>query len=169
MKQTEPAAFPDLRKAIGALQAGHAKTVRAGHVDLGKGLWLSCDPKGQTEMACRPAGESFQISITGGDSGWWTCLGMGLPIERLARGRYVGVLLDAASEGLVSFTPSLRYYFQEGGQKDMGVAQPVLFTAGRQSELAYIPLDAARCELNIFFHTDKVTLTVFGLEPLLLS
>jgi hypothetical protein len=97
-----------------------------------------------------------------------------LTLETLARGRYLGLLVEAAPEALVSFTPALRYAFREGGMQDIGTPLPVILPAGPQREVIHMPIDpallerAGHCELNLFFHTDRIEMLVTQLELLLM-
>lgn len=170
-----PRAFAALQDQIDAQPGREPVTVRAGHADLGEALWLSCDSAGQAEMACRPAGEGFHLSIEGAESGGWACLGMRLAPETLARGRYLGLLIDATPEALVAFGPALRYYLRGGDMRDEGPPSPVVLPTGPNRQLIHIPIHAALlaeaegCELNLFFQGDRVALTLHRLEPLLIS
>lgn len=175
--QTTPdnRAFGALLDALAALRDADGARITAGHLDLGPGLWLSCDPQGQTEMECQPAGAGFRLRIDGGDSGKWTCLGLHLPVDILRRGRYLGLLVEADTPGMVSFTPRLRYFLEGGDQQDAGPPMPVLLPGGRREQLCHIPVDpallgrATGCELNLFFHNDTLQGEFFRLEPLLIS
>lgn len=167
-------AFAQLRDRIAALKEGETVTVTAGHHDLGDGLWLSCDPDGQTEMGCQPAGAGFRLTIDEGGGSRWNCLGLRLAPDALAGGRYLGLLIGATPEALVSFTPTLRYRFGDGGMQDVAPPLPVLLPAGPREHLAHIPIDpdlagrAVECELNLFFHTDRADIEITALEPLLM-
>jgi hypothetical protein len=172
---TQPAAaFAPEQDRINALRERESVSVTAGHADLGEGLWISCDPEGRAEMTCRPEGDGFRLGLSEGDSGRWTSFGLRLPVETLARGRYMGLLVDAAPEALVSFTPALRYAFREGGMQDVGTPLPVILPAGPHEELIHLPIDpellerAGQCELNLFFHTDRVEMPVTRMELLLM-
>jgi len=172
---TETPAFRALQDALKALHSRETIRVRAGHADLGPGLWLSCDPESRAEMACLPQGDGFRLTLVEGDSGLWNCLGMQLPAEILADGRYAGLLIEAVPEAMAAFTPILRYRLRRGGHQDAAFPQPVLLPAGPRSEMVHLPLDAEllerseSCELNLFFHMDRMDLKITGLEPLLLS
>ncbi|MDK3020928.1 hypothetical protein [Pseudodonghicola flavimaris] len=168
-------AFADLQGHLDALRTRDPVTVRAGHEDLGEGLWLSCDPAGQTEMTCGPDEAGFRLTVTGADSGVWASFGMRLPADVLFRGRYLGLLIEAEPSGLVSFSPTLRYRFRDGGLQDAGLPDPVVLPGGPQVHLSHIPIDPALaertgdCELNLFFHSDAVDMRVLRMEPLLIS
>lgn len=170
---TAPSAFEALHTEIAGLRAREAN-VDAGHVDLGAGLWMSCDPEGQTRMSSQAGAEGFRLTIERGDSGQWSCLGMRLPFATLAEGRYIGLLIEAESEALVSFTPRLRYFFRGGGMEDVGTPLPVVLPIGRHRSLSHIEIDPERmertegCELNLFFHSDHAVTTVTRMEPLLI-
>lgn len=169
---SQDGAFARLHAQIAALQdAGGAVT--AGHRDLGPDLWLSTDPAGRAMLACQPGAAGPVLRLEAGDSGAWAALGMRLPVEVLARGRYLGLMIEATSPGALSFTPTLRY-FTEGGLTDIGTPEPVVLAGGPRRHLAWLPIDrdllaAARaCELNLFFHNDAMELGIARLEPLLL-
>ena len=171
----DPVAFPDQQARIAALREQGPVSVTAGHADLGPDFWLSCDPEGKTAMECAPADGGFRLNVTAGDSGKWTAMGMRLPREVLARGRYLGLLIEADTPALAAFTPRLRYHLGRDGIRDVSTPMPVVLPSGAQTHLAHIPLDpdllgrAEGCELNLFFHTDAVDMRVIRLEPLLIS
>lgn len=176
MSKTETraeAAFAALHDQIAALRDGAGGSVTAGHRDLGPDLWLSGDPAGRATLACQPGGEGVLLRLEAGDSGAWAALGMRLPVEVLARGRYLGLMIEAASRGAAAFTPVLRY-LAEGGLHDVGTPEPVVLAGGRRRHLAWLPIDHDRlaatraCELNLFFHNDGMELDIARLEPLLL-
>lgn len=168
-------AFADLQEQLDALRQREAATIRAGHEDLSQGIWLSCDPAGQAEMSCHPGEHGFRLIATEIDSGAWASFGLRLPRETLFRGRYLGLLLDAAPKGIVSFSPSLRYRFRDGSLQDVGTPDPVVLPDGPQTHLFHIPLDpgllerAADCELNLYFHSNQVDMLVTRMEPLLIA
>ena len=167
-------AFPALNEQIRALASKDAASVTAGHHDLGAGLWLSCDPEGETDMTCAPAPGGFALGVSRGDSGGWACLGMRLPVETLARGRYLGLLIAARPGALVSLTPRLRYILRDGPARDVGLPLPVVLPAGARDHMAHLPIDPAlltraeATELNLFFHTPEMQMTITRLEPLLI-
>ncbi|MGE4327251.1 MAG: hypothetical protein AB7E21_14300 [Pseudodonghicola sp.] len=167
-------AFADLQDRLNALRQREAIMVTAGHADLAEGMWLSCDPQGQAEMGCHPEDQGFRLTASGTDSGAWASFGLRLPLEILARGRYLGLLIDAAPRGIVSFSPSLRYRFRDGGLQDVGTPDPVVLPDGPQTHLIHIPLDpgllerAAECELNLYFHSNQVDMLVTRMEMLLM-
>jgi len=163
----------DLREQIAALSEGKSMSVKAGHLSLGADLWLSADPAGQAEMSCAPAGEGFSLSLERGDSGAWAALGMRLPLEALRQARFLGLLVRLRSGGILSFTPTLRYYLS-AGRIDAPTSAPVILAGGPREHLSYIPIDpvhlerARGAELNLFFHTDSVAAEFAGIEPLLI-
>lgn len=169
------AAFAPEQERLDALRNGKPVFVKAGDADLGEGIWISCDPQGKTEMAFRPERESFRLSLAGGDTGRWACLGISLPVETLGRGRYLGLWIEAASDALVSFTPTLRYVFREGGRQDTGMPAPMIFPSGRRQDFAHLPIEpdflgrAERCELHLLFHTDQAAISISRLEPVLMA
>lgn len=166
--------FGDLSDQFLALREGPGITARAGHSALGDGLWLSTDPGGQAVLSCAPGEPGVALSLEGGDSGKWACLGMQLPIKALQRGRYLGLLIELAGGNVMSFTPVLRYFQEDGGFQDVPTATPVVLAGGAREHLSYIPLDADRlagaksCELNLFFHSDRFAVDVLRIEPLLM-
>lgn len=172
----ENAAFPDLLAQIAALRTLDPVSVRAGHADLERSLWLSCDPGGSAEMRFTPSGADSApvLGLTGGDSGGWACLGMQIDPQVLARGAYLGLLMELDSGALARFTPMLRYYPKEDLKVDMPFSDPVVLSGGRQTLLPFVAIDrdlAARsttCELNLFFHGDRMDLGLDRLEPVLL-
>lgn len=170
----EKAAFPELNSRFLDMATAPAVAVTAGHADLAEGMWLSCDPQGQAEMGCHPEEQGFRLTANGIDSGAWASFGLRLPLETLARGRYLGLLIDAAPRGIVSFSPSLRYRFRDGGLQDVGTPEPVVLPDGPQTHLIHIPLDpgllerAAECELNLYFHSNQVDMLVTRMEMLLM-
>lgn len=173
---TAAPAFANLQTLLDALRTQGAITARATHTDLGEGLWLSCDPEGQAAMVCSPEGEGFRLAMTKGDSGRWASFGMRLPLDMVARGRYLGLLIETFPEATTSFSPSLRYRFHDGGTQDASTPDPVVLPVGlRQTQLIYIPIDsglldrAADCELNLFFHENQAELVVTRIEPLLIN
>lgn len=169
------AAFAELQAQIDALHERAPAAIRAGHLNIGNALWLSCDPEGRAEMSCAPAQHGFRLEWKAADSGGWAALGLGLPPSVLARGRYLGFLIDAVADNPVSFTPCLRYHFHEGGMQDVGTPDPVLLPSGPRIHLAHIPIDAALigrsrgAEANLFFHSDTARLTINRLELLLMT
>ena len=175
-QQDMPAApaFPGLSDQINALQGMAQATVTGGHHDLGPDLWLSSDPAGQTVMSCGPGEHGVRLTLEAGDSGAWACLGMRLPPEVLRRGRYLGLLLDVRAEGVISFTPTLRYFLADGGMHDEAAPMPVLLAGGARTHLSHIPLDPDRaqqargCELNLFFSSDAFAAEFAKIEPLLI-
>ena len=174
LDKPQVAAFPGLLGQIAALSKGKDRSVTAGHLDLGPGLWLSCDPAGQTVMGCRPDARGFRLSVEAGDSGAWACLGMRLPPETLGRGRYLGLLSETEAAALIAFKPSLRYHL-EGGMQETALPEPVVLPSGRRTHLAHLPIDpalrarATGCELNLFFQTGRIDALVLKLEPLLIA
>lgn len=173
--QTPEKAFSHLQAQLDALSMREPTQVTAGHANLGDGLWMSCDGEGKAEMTCRPDGPGFHLTVSEAHSGDWACLGMRLPVDVLARGRYFGLLLEAEPEALVSFAPVLRYYDVDGDMYDKGPDVPVVLPTGPNRHLSYIPIDTERldrtkgCELNLFFQGDHAALRVSRIEPLLLS
>lgn len=175
MTQTETSseggAFAALTAQIAALQGG---AVRAGHLDLGPDLWLSADPGGRATLTCQPEEGRMVLRLEAGDSGAWSALGLRLPVETLARGRYLGLMVEATARGALSFTPTLRYVAGGGGTVDVAPPEPVVLAGGPRRHLAWLPLDRDRlaasraCELNLFFHNDAMQLEIARLEPLLI-
>ncbi|PCH75605.1 MAG: hypothetical protein COC12_00225 [Rhodobacteraceae bacterium] len=167
-------AFAGLLDQVAALHEGTGGTATAGHYDLGPDLWLSADPAGQAVMGHVPCEGGVRLSLEAGDSGAWVCLGMRLPVEILRNGRYLGLLVEARAESLLSFTPTLRYFPKGGGLQDVPVPAPVLLAGGAHEHLSYIPIDPERleaawgCELNLFFHNDVFTADFSRIEPLLI-
>lgn len=163
----------DLRARIAGLAQANAATVTAGHVDIGAGIWLSCDPAGRAVMRFEPTPGGFTLALEGADSGAWACLGMYLAPGALTMARYLGLLVAVGSGSPVSFTPTLRYA-RPGGLLDVGAVQPVVLAGGAREHLAYIPTDPAMldgttgCELNLFFHSNSFTSEITRLEPLLI-
>ncbi|MCB1355983.1 MAG: hypothetical protein KDK53_05620 [Maritimibacter sp.] len=174
----EPAgggAFAALSEQIAALHEGGGTTVTAGHLDLGPDLWLSTDPAGRAALTCRPSEAGFALKLEAGDSGAWACLGARLPVDVLARGRYLGVMIEGDSRGALSFTPTLRYFAAEGGGlTDVPTPEPLVLAGRPRARLAWIPLDpallaaSAASEVNLFFHNDGMELDVARLEILLI-
>ena len=174
-EQNGPApAFAELRDHLAALETHEAASVTGGHLDLAPGLWLSSDPDGGAAMGAAPAEGGFRLTVSGAGRSRWTSLGMALPKEKLAQGRYLGLFTGIESGALVSFTPALRYR-AGSGVEDTAPPLPVLLPAGRHEDLAWIPIDPVRlegaeaCELNLFFHTDEVDALVWRLEPVVMS
>lgn len=172
--ETPAPPFAALSAQIRALASGDPVSVSAGHHDLGADLWLSCDPEGEAELTCAPAPGGFALGASRGDSGRWTCLGMRLPTDTLARGRYLGLLIAARPGALVSFTPRLRYVLRDGSLRDIGQPVPVVLPAGAREQLTHLPIDPALlaradvAELNLFFHSPEMQMTLTRLEPLLI-
>jgi len=166
-------AFAQLHEQIAALAEAGEVTARAGHLDLGPDLWLSADPAGQAELSCQPSDAGVTLRLEGGDSGAWAALGLRLPVEELKQGRYLGLLIRVQDGDMVSFTPTLRYYYAEG-MTDVPTAAPVILAGGPREHLSYIPFDPERLdratgsELNLFFHTDSFTAEFTAIEPLLM-
>lgn len=171
--------FPSLaflHRQIAELAEAPARQVRAGHVNLGKDIWLSCDPGGQAGMAVRPGGESggFLLEVENGDSGRWCCLGMHLPARVLRQVRYAGLLVRLHSDSLVAYMPVLRYFRKAGGLQDAPAAEAVVMAPGTREKLSCIPVDAGlleqadSCELNLFFESSRFSAAVARLEPLLI-
>lgn len=163
-----------LRSQISALAEVAPREVRAGHLDLGEDLWLSCDPAGHAQMGVFPGDEGFALELKAGDSGRWACLGARLASSLLAQARYVGLRLGVRSESLIACRPTLRYFLPEGKMHDVPVAAPVLLVPGTREMLVHIPVDrelatrASGCELNIFFLDDAFRAEAVQLEPLLM-
>lgn len=163
-----------LRDQLSALAEESPREVRAGHLDLGADLWLSCDPESRTRMHLAPGEGGLRLEVTEADSGRWTCLGLRLQPQELAQARRVGILVSLRSGGMVSYRPSLRYFMPEGGFQDRATAAPVVMVPGPREELSHIPVDAelaARatgCELNLFFLDNDLRVEALSLEPLLM-
>lgn len=172
-----PAALPSLehlRHQISALPEAAPREVRASHLELGEGLWLSCDPAGQARMSVTPGENGFALELEGGDSGRWVCLGLRLDPKELVHARYAGLRLSLHGTSLIACCPTLRYFLPEGGMRDVPVAAPLLLAPGVREVLAHIPVDrelagrAGNCELNIFFLDDAFRAEAVQLEPLLM-
>lgn len=168
---SEVGAFAALTAQIDALEGG---AVRAGHLDLGPDLWLSTDPGGRATLTCQPGERGISLRLEAGDSGAWAALGLRLPVEILARGRFLGLMIEATARDALSFTPTLRYVARDGGSGDVAPPEPVVLAGGTRRHLAWLPLDHDRlaasrvCELNLFFHNDAMQLEIARLEPLLI-
>jgi len=122
-------------------------------------------------MSCQPGENGFVLRLQDGDSGGWACLGMRFSPRALAETRYLGLLVALSEGGTVSFTPTLRYLFEDG-MRDVPAAEPVFLAGNGVSFLAHIPVDAEAlgraigCELNLFFHDNAFAVTFRTLEPL---
>ncbi|MBY6069089.1 hypothetical protein KUW17_20265 [Leisingera aquaemixtae] len=172
-----PAALPaldHLRGQAAALAEAAPRDVRAGHLDLGEGLWLSCDPGGHARMSAGPGQDGFTLGLEGGDSGRWACLGLKLQPAELAQARYAGLRLALRSGSLIACSPALRYFLPEGGLRDVPAAAPLLLAPGAREVLVHLPVDrelaarASACELNIFFLDDSFRADAVQIEPLLM-
>ena len=171
-----PAAFDGLKSQIEALSAASSVGIRAGHLNIAQDIWLSCDPQGQAEMALSPDSQGIRLSWKAADSGRWAALGMGVPIDVLTRGRYLGVRLEVQVEAPISLLPSLRYHFRDGGgMQDVATPAPVLLPSGKRVHLAHIPIERALverahgAEVNFFLHTDHGALLMHSLDILLMQ
>lgn len=172
--------FAHLREQLAGLGTASGpdseKRVRAGHLDLGPGIWLSTDPNGGGEMMCRPSDQGFEMHLRRGDSGKWACLGMRFGPGALRGLRYLGLLTALRGDGMVAFHPTLRYFGEGGGVHDVATAMPVILTGGGQgpgrAHFAHIPIEADRlegvtgCELNLFFIRDSFAVIFDRIEPL---
>lgn len=160
-----------LGRQLAELAEKDERHIKAGHLELGPDIWLSCDPDGQGEMTCRPGPDGFELQLEHGDSGAWACLGMRFGASALTGMRYLGLLLAMRGRDMVSLTPTLRY-FHNGGVRDVPTASPVTLAGGAREYLAHIPVDAEElaratsCELNLFFLRDAFTGTFEKIEPL---
>lgn len=166
-------ALTTLREHLASLSLGGGSeaTVTAGHVDLAPDVWLSADPAGKCTMSCLPGEGGFRLRLEEADSGGWACLGMRFRPEALAGTRYLGLLAALSAGDMISFTPTLRYLFDEG-MRDDPAAEPVFLMGSGPAFLAHIPVDVAAletatgCELNLFFHNNSFTVTFTALELL---
>ncbi|NSY39544.1 hypothetical protein [Leisingera sp. ANG59] len=173
-----PAALPalaSLREQIAALADGEPREVRAGHLDLGSDLWLSCDPAGRARMRLESRdGGSLGLEVAEADSGRWACLGMRLQAAELAQARRAGLRLALYSGGVLSCRLALRFFLPEGGFEECHTPAPGLVPPGPQEVLLHVASDpelAARatgCELNLFFLDDSLHTEGLQLEPLLM-
>ena len=124
-------------------------------------------------MACHPEKDAFRLSITGGNSGAWACIGMRLLSDVLKQGRYLALMIESESEQPVTVSPCLRYRLPASRTRDIGPATPVVLPPARQANLCHLPIEEALlgesrdCELNVYFETDQANLKVVRLEPLL--
>lgn len=166
-------AFAALCDALAALSHTPRHEVTAGHLDIGPGLWLSCDPGGRARMSLA-GGDGFTLELERGDSGRWACLGLRLDPEILRGGRYLGVLIEARCQGSAVINPVLRYLPARGPHHDTGPDLPMVMAPGPQSCLRHIAIapdrlaDIRDSELNLFFQTDRAELHITKLEPLLM-
>lgn len=166
--------FGDINAQLDVLREQPPSTVRAGHLNLGPAVWLSCDPRSKTTMSCSPAGSGFRLEWDSADSGNWTCLGMRLPPEVVARGRYLALRIDTETQEPIAFSPCLRYHFANEPMKDVCTLNPVLLPSGRRVTFAHIPIDAdlmarvSGSELNFFFQSNAGVLPIMRLEILLM-
>lgn len=162
-----------LQDQISGLFTANPQEVQAGHIDLGPDLWLSCDPAGRARVTLRAGDEGIALDLTEADSGGWCCLGMRIAPEALIGARYIGVLVALRSEGLIAYTPSLRYHIRDGGMQDVP-ADPVVQAPGAREVLSYMPVDpellhrADSCELNLFFQTNTLSAVVSRLDVLVM-
>lgn len=169
MNQAAPG-FAHIMDQIAALGTAEPAEARAGHRDLGPGLWLSTDPGGRAVMAAAPGERGFRLTLEEGDSGRWAALGMRLEPARLEGARYFALLLRASTEGTLAFTPALRYHFGEDFTD--AAAAPVVLSGPDRESLSHVPVDAAllarsrACECNLFFSTDRLSAGIHLLEPL---
>ncbi|OED45825.1 hypothetical protein AB838_22150 [Rhodobacteraceae bacterium (ex Bugula neritina AB1)] len=167
-------ALASLRDQIAALAEGEAQEVLAGHLDLGDGLWLSCDPAGRTRMKLGRSGGGMAFEVAEGDSGGWACLGMRMQAEELKQARYVGLRLALHSSGVISCRLALRFFLPEGGFRDIQTPAPDLLPPGRREVLLHVPSDpelaarAGACELNLFVLDDRLQADGLQIEPLLM-
>lgn len=173
-----PAALPalaSLRDQITALAEADPREVRAGHLDLGPDLWLSCDPAGRARMRLAGgSGGGLAFELAEADSGSWACLGMRLQAQELQQARHAGLRLALHSGGLISCRLALRYFLPEGGFRDIHAPAPVLLPPGRREVLLHVPCDpelaarATACELNLFLLDDSLQAEELQIEPLLM-
>ena len=131
MSTPDTRSFPNLLDQIAALHGADPAEIRAGHLDLAPGLWLSTDPAGQGRLACAPAPEGFRLTLEQGDSGRWAALGMYLPRDKLESARYFGLLVRASTDTVFACTPTLRYNLEQGGFEDSPTRPMVLSGATR--------------------------------------
>lgn len=149
-------------------------TGSVGHHKLTEGLWLSTDPAGSAALSCTPTEAGFRLSLEGGDSGRWVALGCTLSLEDLRQGRYMGVLTRGVAEGFLSYRPSLRWLWPEGGHQDVFSNDYMLSPGGGFEHLAHMPIDRGAAErskgaeLNLFFQGDRFSVEFHGIEPLLM-
>lgn len=164
-------ALESLQGQIAALAGGARREVRAGHLDLGEDLWLSCDPGGQALLALEPGEDGLVLELEAGDSGRWNCLGMRIPADLLVQAQEVVLSLGLRSTSLIACSPVLRYFLPEGGFRDAGTGGPLLLAPGTRTVRPVIPVDralaeqAAGCELNLFFLSDGFRADCLRLEP----
>ena len=168
-------ALVSLREQIAALGGGGPAEVRAGHLDLGADLWLSCDPAGQARMQLGAgAGGGLALEIDAADSGRWACLGMRLQPGELAQARHAGLLLKLHSPRVLSCRLALRCFLPGGGFQDRALPEPALLPPGERELLMHVPSgpelasQAVACELNLFFLDDSLRADGLRLEPLLM-
>lgn len=173
-KNNHIAAFGEIIHQFQALNNGAAAVSNGEHRDLGAAIWLSCDPKGHARMSCHPQETSFRLSLSGGDTSAWTCIGIRLHEPLVREGRFVGLLIEAENDRLISYTPKLRYFLRNGQLHDAAAAAPSILPGGRREVLSYIPIDpnmaqqSSGYELNIYFHNDALEASIWRLEPLLI-
>lgn len=173
MSQLPAPAFIELQEQIIALRNRPETGIRAGHIDMGSGVWMSCDPKGQATMTCAPEGESFRLEWNKADTGRWACVGLALPIEIIARGRYFGLRLEAVAHTPLICTPCLRYHFKDKGMQDAGLSKPVFIPKGPRTHFMHIPINvellerSKATEVNIFLQSDSAEVSIFNLEPII--
>lgn len=169
-----PAAFSALQQALDTARTEVSASIKAGHMDLAAGVWLSCDPEGQAEMSVVPEEEGMRLSVRAAESGRWASFGMQVPTDILAGGRYVGLLLEIDPASFVSLSPSLRFRFEDGGMHDVWPPLPIVMPDGLQTHLLHLPVDrdmvtrAVTAELNLFVNSNRADLLIRRLEVLLI-
>lgn len=166
--------FNDLNGQLQRLSDQKPSEVRSGHLNLAPSVWLSCDPRSKTFMSCTPLETGFRVEWEEADSGNWTCIGMSLPTDVVAKGRYVALRLDTETHEPIAFVACQRYYFQTQPMKDICAPNPVLLPSGRRVTFAHIPIDvdligrASGAELNLFLQSNTGKLPIKNLEILLM-
>lgn len=141
--------------------------------EVAPGVWVDFENgRGvQTAISAGPDNSGLRINTTDrGDSPWFS-FSYALPIDPVKESRFLGVILDVESAGLVAFRPCLRYLYKSGFA-DRFFHETIVIQGKREDQIDFIKVEqslaeeATGCEILFFFNDRKFDLTLHAIENL---
>ena len=137
-------------------------------------VWLSHEADKGAELSILPTERGFTLDMPTSGKSRWISLSFTLPVETLRSGRYLCLLVKAASVGFLSFRLYLRY-LHDGRFTDQTARDFMVSSGGEKEQLCHLALDQAllaNCsgaEAHLFFQGTNFRAEFQSVEVLLIT